>query len=172
MNRRLTAVAVILSFVTLPVAAKPACNSAAELATLQFRQLQAELNVAALKCQGGDFDYAAGYNAFTEKARPALVENSHQLKALFAKKGASAVDRYSTGVFNEAQIRSQSIADYCDDRARLMQRVAATQPADLHTLAAEVVGTPYAGKACPVRSAAVSKKSKKPVAKKVQAAAG
>ena len=167
MSRRLTAVAIILSFVTLPVAAKPACNSAAELATLQFRQLQAELNVAALKCQGGDFDYAAGYNAFAEKARPALVENSHQLKALFASKGASAVDRYSTGVFNEAQIRSQSIADYCEDRARLMQRVAATQPADLHALAAEVVGTPYAGKTCAVRSAStVVKKTKKTVAKK------
>ena len=167
MSRRPTALALVLTFATLPAFAKPACNSAAELATLQFRQLQAELNVAALKCQGGDFDYAAGYNAFTEKARPELVENSRQLKALLAHKGASAVDRYSTGVFNEAQIRSQSIPDYCEDRAKLMQRVSATQPADLHALAAEVVGTPYGGKACPVREAASqTKKSKKTIDKK------
>jgi hypothetical protein len=153
LNRRLTAIAIFLSLATLPVAAKTPCNTAAELATLQFRQLQAELNVAALKCQGLDFDYAGGYNAFAEKVHPALVENTHQLKALFARtgKGAGYLDRYSTGVFNEVQIRSSSIPDYCEDRANLMRRVSVTSAADMPAVAAEVVGAPYAGEACPAK---------------------
>ena len=158
MSRRTIAVTAALLLGALPVQAKPPCNSPAEIATLQFRQLQAELNVATLKCQGLDFDYAAGYNAFTERARPALIANSGQLKALFARtgKGAGALDRYSTGVFNEAQIRSQSIADYCDERARLMTRIATLPLADLPALAAEVVGAPYGGQACPVKEASTA----------------
>jgi len=175
-SRCLTAVVLFaVSTTIVPLAqAKSPCNTPSEVSALQFRQLQAELNVAALKCQGGDFDYAHHYNAFAEKARPALIENSHQLRALFARagKGAGYIDRYSTGVFNEAQIKSQSIPDYCEDRARLMEKVSATHAHDLHTLAAQVVGAPYGGEACPVKEAAGEAKKTKKVAKKVEKKAG
>jgi len=114
MCRRLTAAAAIFGFlVTQPAAAELACNPPAELAALQFRQFQAILNVAALKCEGSGFDYAGGYNAFVERTRPALEDNAHRLAALFTRMGRSPdyIDHYATELFNQVQGGSQLLPD-------------------------------------------------------------
>jgi len=154
MCRRLTAAAAIFGFlVTQPAAAELACNPPAELAALQFRQFQAILNVAALKCEGSGFDYAGGYNAFVERTRPALEDNAHRLAALFTRMGRSPdyIDHYATELFNQVQGGSQSVANYCRTSANLMVRVGGTSTADLAALAAEIVGSPYGGRACQIR---------------------
>ena len=115
--------------------------------------MQAVLNVAALKCQGAGYDYASGYNAFVERARPALEDNAVRLAALFARMGRDSdyIDHYATELFNQVQDGSQSIANYCGASAKLMIRVGATPTAGLSALAAEIVGTPYGGRACQIR---------------------
>ena len=154
MFRHLTAAAAIFGLLAAqPAVAELACNSPAELAALQFRQFQAILNVAALKCEGSGFDYAGGYNAFVERARPALEDNALRLGALFTRMGRSSgyIDHYETELFNEVQGGSESVANYCRTSANLMARVGSTSTADLAALAAEIVGSPYGGRACQIR---------------------
>ncbi len=157
--------AALLLWATSPSLAKPPCNSAAEVNAMQFRQLQIELMVASLKCDGTGYDYRGQYSAYMQKMGSALSENARQLRAMFARqgKGASYMDRYLTSMSNEAQLRSAAVDNYCESRAATLDRVALLGPHELHAFAAETVGLPYEAESCPIptRKASVSKKPSK-----------
>jgi hypothetical protein len=133
-----------------PVIAASKCDTPAEIGAMQFRQLQIELMVATLKCEG-DFDYRGQYGAYVHGASAALADNTRQLRAMFSHHGKSAamLDRYLTGMSNDAQIRSQSTENYCEGKAATLERIATLKPVELHTFAAETIGLPYGGEACP-----------------------
>jgi len=132
-------------------AAQPSCHSPAELGTIRFRQLQIELWLAARKCEAGNGEYSRRYNAYVEKARPGLVENGRELQAIFSRRGrgVAAMDHYLTGMANDAQIRSQSAADYCQAAWTRLERAATLAPHALDELAVDAVPLPYRADPCP-----------------------
>ena len=133
-------------------AAAPFCQAPEELAAMQFRQLQTELMVAALNCDGGaaGFDYGGTYATFVRNARPRLVQNARLLRAMFARAGmgTGAVDRYQTELSNNAQVESQSAQDYCGALAGMMAQAARLPPAELGAYAARTIPAPYGSQAC------------------------
>ena len=154
MSRRIAvAVALIIALAAAPVLARPACQTESDLAAMQFRQLQVEFMVAALKCDGAGYDYRGQYAAYMHKAGPELARNARILKAMFVRqgKGAGYIDRYMTGMSNDVQIRSQSDAKYCETAALAFEHAAALTPRDLPAYAAQTVGKPYAATPCPAR---------------------
>lgn len=162
MIRRLFAAALAVMPAAAPALAAT-CNTPAEVGAMQFRQLQIELMVAALKCQGGAYDFRGQYGAYMHKAGPALTENAKALKAMFARqgKGAAHLDRYMTAMSNDTQIRSLSIPDYCDSRAGMMDHAVGLPSPQLHGYAAETVGLPYDAEPCPATADKPAKKKKK-----------
>ena len=149
------AAALAVTLVTaLPAAARPACQTPAEIGAMRFRQLQIDLWLAAAKC-GGIGDVAAPYNAYVEKSRRSLIENGRQLNAMFVRrgKGTAALDHYLTSMANDAQIRSESVANYCAVQAVTLERAATLDGGDLPAYAAQVVPSPYGAVPCPDREA-------------------
>jgi hypothetical protein len=137
-----------------PAAARSACHTPAEVGAMRFRQLQIDLWLAATKCEG-IADVAAHYNAYVEKSRPGLIENGRQLNAIFARRGqgGAALDHYLTSMANDAQIRSESVVDYCAIQAVTLERAATLDAGDLPAYAAQVVQSPYGAHPCPDREA-------------------
>ena len=155
MSRRTiaTAAAVTLALTAAAPAAlaRHACQSPAELAAMQFRQLQIEFMVATLKCDGTGYDYRGQYAAFLHKAEPAMATNARALRAMFVRegKGAGYIDHYLTGMSNDVQIRSQSADNYCQAAAESFDRATALSPHELPGYAAQAVAAPYAATPCP-----------------------
>ncbi len=138
----------------LPAAAHSACHTPAEVGAMRFRQLQIDLWLAATKCQG-IANVADHYNAYVEKSRPGLIENGRQLHAIFARRGqgGAALDRYLTSMANDAQIRTESVVNYCAIQAVTLERAATLDARDLPAYAAQVVESPYGADPCPAREA-------------------
>ncbi len=150
MIRSVIAAIAVLFAVASPAAATPLCPTATELTALQFRQLQIELMVAALDCDGGTFDYRGTYAVFIQHARPGLAENARKLRAMFARNGmdAAAIDRYQTDLATNAELESRSLPDYCGSLASVMADVARLDPAGLTAYAARTYPAPYGANAC------------------------
>jgi len=154
-----TALAVLLA--ARPLAAGvPPCQTPKDVAAMQFRQLQAELMVAALKCGGGAtaFDFNGAYAIFVRMARPDLIHNAGQLRAMFARAGmgAGAIDDYQTELSNNAEIESQTAKDYCGGAALAMAYIVQLPRSELGAYAARTIPVPFGANACsaPVREAA------------------
>jgi hypothetical protein len=132
-------------------AAAPSCHEPSEVAAMRFRQLQIELWLAASKCEAGTGDYSGRYKAYVEKARPGLIDNGRALQHVFSRrgKGVAAMDKYLTAMANDAQMRSQSAADYCTVAWYRLERAAAMPAHDLDRLAAEAVPVPFRADPCP-----------------------
>ena len=151
MSRRIAAAALTFVLTAAPALARPACQTEADLAAMQFRQLQVEFMVADLKCEGAGYDYRGQYAAYMHQAGPALADNARFLKAMFVRqgKGATYIDRYMTNMSNDVQIRSQSRADYCQTAAEAFEHASTLPPHELPAYATQIVGKPYAATPCP-----------------------
>lgn len=159
-----TAAAALLAVtVSVPAAARPPCYSPQEIRAMQFRQLQVELMVAALKCQDPDLDFRGKYASYIGKFGPALNGNAKELRALFARlgKGQNGMDRYMTELSNQASMRSQHIEDYCGVQAETFDQVLALKPHELGAWAADKLEKPTAAASCaPTKPASSVKQAK------------
>ncbi len=170
MSRR-TAAAIIVTLALSAAApaaqARPSCQSPAELAAMQFRQLQIEFMVAALKCDGTGYDYRGHYAIYLHNAEPALDHNARVLRAMFVHqgKGAGYIDHYLTGMANDVQIRSESAADYCQAAAASFDQATRLAPRELPDYAARAVGTPYAATPCAAQRREPRKRKRKVASK-------
>jgi len=90
------------------------CYSAADLATVHGRMLQAELNVAYLQCQnaGGSRAYQTHYQDFVTKYSAELAANSRALSQVAARKRLN-VDVFVTEMFNRAAQRAPVDKEFC-----------------------------------------------------------
>lgn len=150
MIRSATAAFALLFAVNPLTAATPVCPTATELSAMQVRQLQTELMVAALDCDGGPFDYRGTYAVFIQRSRPGLAENARQLRAMFARNGmdAAAIDRYQTDLATNAELKSRTLPGFCSGLASMMAQAARLTPAGLIAYAAQTYPAPYGAKAC------------------------
>lgn len=151
MSRRKAALAAALVMsIALPAAAKPICYQPAEIRAMQFRQLQVELMVAALKCRGVDPSFRDKYAGYIGKVGPALNSNAQQLRAMFTRlgKGAAQLDRYMTDLSNEASMRSLHMEDYCERQDQLFATVLSMKPQEIEAFAADTVEKPHSPASC------------------------
>lgn len=165
MSRRpLLAAALLATVLAAGSATAKSCNSPAELKAMQVRQLHYDLMVASLKCEA-EYGFRGKWAAYNGKFGPALSQNAGELKAMFQRqgKGANHLDRYATQLSNDAQIRSQGDYEYCDKKAAIYDRLAEAKPAQLSDIAADVVGAPEYGQACPAKQQTVKKEPAKKV---------
>jgi len=140
----------------LPAAAtQPACHSPAEIEAMRVRQLQIDLWLAASKCSETGGTVAVYYNVYVERSRRALTENGKLLNEMFARrgKGVADLDHYLTAMANDAQIRSQSVADYCRVQTVTLERAAALTTSELPAFAAEIIPSPFGAAPCHLREA-------------------
>lgn len=128
-----------------------ACADRLERESLNVRQLQTQLMVAALSC-----NQRADYNAFVTRFRPALADHSDVMKEYFHRvyghRSAKEINSYVTRLANEAS--SLSIADrmaYCRASFDALAELLAAPAADLQTTLVRVALKPG-----PVRDAASS----------------
>lgn len=145
-----TIAATIAATATLPAFAKSPCYTAQEIRAMQYRQLQIELMVAALKCQSPEYELHSKYSTYIGKFGSSLSGNAQQLKAMFARQGknAAAMDRYITGLSNEASIRVSYIEDYCGTQSALFDKVLPQQPHELESWVVDNVAKPDSASAC------------------------
>lgn len=173
------AAALLCASFSLPAAAKPPCYSTHDVRTMQFRQLQVELMVGALKCQDPELGLRGKYASYVGKFGPALSANAKDLRSLFNRlgKGQNGMDRYMTELSNEASMRSQHIEDYCGFQAETFDKVLALKAHELEAWAADKVDKPMAAVSCsqpattPIKQATATAKpiAKPAAAKKVEA---
>ena len=154
MSRRAATAAFVVALglsASAPALARTACQSPGELAAMQFRQLQIELMVAALKCDGTGYDYRGHYAVYLHNAESALATNARALRAMFVRegKGAGYIDHYLTGMSNDVQIRSQGTENYCQAAAEAFDRATRLAPQELPDYAAHAIVSPYAATPCP-----------------------
>lgn len=174
------AAALLAASISLPAAARPLCYSPQEVRAMQFRQLQVELMVGALKCQDPEFGLRGKYASYIGKFGPALSANAKDLRSLFNRlgKGQTGMDRYMTELSNEASMRSQHIEDYCGYQVETFDKVLALKPHELEVWASDKVDKPMVAASCnpakpatPIKQAKATTEAKpavKPVAKKVE----
>jgi hypothetical protein len=144
-SRRTAVVAAALILTTAaPAVAKPVCYKPTEVRAVQFRQLQIELMVAALKCRGVDPSFQDKYAGYVGKVGPALSRNAQELRAMFARqgKGSAALDRFVTDLSNEASIRSLATEDYCEAQDAKFEKLLAMKPHEVEAFAAETMERP------------------------------
>lgn len=145
MLRSTAAAAVLLATVAgSPALAKPACVTPAEAEALQFRQLQIELMVAALRCRAADPSFRDNYASYVSKAGPELKRNAGELRAMFSRygQGASHMDRMITELSNETSMRSLYAVNYCQTQAERLAHVLTMPVQDLNSYAAATVEVP------------------------------
>lgn len=151
MRRRNAALAAALVMaLAAPAGAKPPCYQPVEIRAMQFRQLQVELMVAALKCRAVDPSFHDKYTGYIGKVGPALATNAQQLRAMFTRlgKGAGQLDRFMTDLSNEASMRSIHMEDYCERQDQLFATVLSMKPHEIEAFAAETVEKPHSPAAC------------------------
>ena len=127
-------------FVASPIsAATPtpkACQSPAERAAENVRQLQTAFMVAALKCRNHpDANLTDPYNAFVRKYSNELLRQSNVLQGYFKRQYGGAYlkrfDTYITQLANEVSRRSQTIPQYCQSMRPVLAAVMSVEPKDL-----------------------------------------
>jgi hypothetical protein len=175
-----TAAAALLAVTfSLPAAAKPPCYTPQEVRAMQFRQLQVELMVAALKCQDPELGFRGKYASYVGKFGPALNRNAKDLRALFSRlgKGTNGMDRYMTELSNEASMRSQHIEDYCGVQSETFDKVLSLKPQELDAWASDKMEKPVPASSCappkpakPIKQAKATadKPAAKPAVKKTE----
>ncbi|MGE5537570.1 MAG: heme utilization protein [Solirubrobacterales bacterium] len=168
MSRCRTAIAAaILITAALPAAAKPLCYTPTEVRAMQFRQLQVELMVAALKCRQVDPAVRDKYAAYVGKIGPNLNQNASELKSMFVRlgKGAGHVDRYMTELSNQASMNSQHIENYCETQDAVFSKVLSMRPHEIEAFAADTVEKPYSPASCQGPAVKQASAKEKPAAK-------
>lgn len=121
MSKRLCAsvVAFVLAAgIATPVLAS-SCSTPAEARAAKVRQLQTELMVAALKCNGHPtLDIPAKYNSFVSSNNSHLSKNADVLRGYFTRtygKGSGKrFDSFITSMANDASMRSLNVSGYCE----------------------------------------------------------
>lgn len=172
MIRRTAAAVLMLTAAALPAAAKPTCYTPTEIRAMQFRQLQVELMVSALKCRGADPSFQDKYAGYVSKVDSALKRNAGELKAMFTRlgRGASYMDKYTTELSNQASMRSLHVeyGEYCEAQDEVFAKIQAMKANEVEAYAANTVDKPYSPASCssPIKEATVTK-AKAP-AKKVE----
>ncbi|MBI5165523.1 MAG: hypothetical protein HY985_16665 [Magnetospirillum sp.] len=161
MSRSTVAATLLLAALALPAATPAqakACNSPTEVSAMQLRQLQAELMVATLKCGETHPEFRGKYGAFVGKAP--MKENANALRAMFSRqgKGANYMDRYSTQLANDAQLKSSQTYDYCGVHAARFDELSDLRPHEIQGFAARSVGVPDDAEPCPAPKPAAKEK--------------
>jgi len=125
------------------------CADQVERESLNVRQLQTQLMVAALSC-----NQRADYNAFVTRFRPALADHSDVMtgyfRRVFGKRSPHEINAYVTRLANEAS--ALSIADrqsYCRASFTALTELLAAPTGDLHGALIRIAMEPG-----PVRDAA------------------
>ena len=111
---------------------------------MQVSQLNFELLVAALKCQGGEVDFRDKWSSWVGRFGSTMNSNANQLRGLFARlgKGQTGMDRYVTQLSNDASMRAQHVEDYCGSQAKLFDTVLALSPTEMEAWAADSIEKP------------------------------
>ena len=142
MLKRVVLSAVLCGFVAQPALAA-ACYTTVEARAATVRQLQTELMVAALKCQGHPDGLAAHYNAFVNKFAPNLSDNAKVLRGHFSRAygrdHARRFDAFITTLANEASIKSIQTVNYCSSMTPLFQTVMTVRSHELEDFAQKAV---------------------------------
>lgn len=152
--RRITtsaALAVAMSAVFVaPALAKPQCYSAQEIRAMQLRQVQVELMVGALKCQDPQMGMRDKYSTFVNRFNANISSNAKELRAMFNRQGTGerGLDRYMTGLSNDASMRAVHVEDYCGEIGEMFDKALSMKPAELGTWAADTVAKPVAAMSC------------------------
>lgn len=125
------------------------CANRVERQSLNVRQLQTELMVAALSC-----NQRADYDAFVRRFRSALADHSdvmkHYFRRIFGHRSAHEINAYVTRVANEAS--ALSISDrmaYCRTSFDALTELLSAPAGELHVTLLRVAMEPG-----PVRDAA------------------
>lgn len=140
MSKRLCASVVAFALaagIATPVFAA-SCSTPAEARAAKVRQLQTELMVAALKCNGHPtLDIPAKYNSFVSSNNGHLSKNADVLRGYFSRtygKGSGKrFDSFITSLANDASMRSLNVSGYCESMDPIM--TAALETRDLEGFA-------------------------------------
>jgi hypothetical protein len=170
-NAAAAVAALMLTAAALPAAAKPICYTPTEIRAMQFRQLQVELMVSALKCRSADPSFQDKYASYIDKVGPALKRNAGELRAMFTRlgRGSAAMDKYTTELSNQASMRSLHIeyGEYCAGMDEVFGKILAMKANEVEAYAADTVEKPYSPASCSQPAIKTAKaKDTKPVAKK------
>lgn len=143
-------IALLAGLMAAPAAAKPLCYTPQEVRAMQFRQLQVELMVAALKCQDPELGFRAKYASYINRFGPSLNNNAKQLRAMFGRAGTGerGMDRYMTELSNEASMRALHMEDYCGTHQQMFDKVLDLKPTELEAWAADTVEKPMPAMSC------------------------
>ena len=162
MFKRIVVSAILCGFVAEPALAA-ACYKPHEARAATVRQLQTELMVAALKCQGHPDGLTAKYNNFVRKFNPDLSTNAKILRSHFSrtygKDHARRFDTYITTLANEASIRSSQTANYCASMAPIFETVLGIGGPELEDFAARAVVSTAQSCETPVKTVSTGKAS-------------
>ena len=139
-------VAVAGSMMAPSLAGAAACFSKAELEASHVRQLQTEFMVAALTCEmHPTVDLTGKYNAFVQKYKKELGGNAKDLRGHFTRNYGSgnskAFDAYMTTLANDASMRGQNMAAYCEVTDQIIDKVLLLKNDDLQPFATTTVAS-------------------------------
>ncbi len=123
------------------------CHSAADIHAMQFRQLQIELMVSALKCEGYRGGLHGKYNQYVKVHGKSLADNAKNLRKAF-RNNTTQMDRYISYTSNEASTRSLYIDNYCAIHSELFDMVLSKQPQELDDWIGRSMTVPTSAVAC------------------------
>lgn len=164
-NAAAAVAALMLTAAALPAAAKPTCYTPTEIRAMQFRQLQVELMVSALKCRSADPSFQDKYASYVTKVDSALKRNAGELRTMFTRlgRGAAYMDKYTTELSNQASMRSLHVeyGEYCAEKDEVFGKLQAMKAQEVEAYAADTVEKPYSPAACnqttPIKEAKATK---------------
>ncbi|MFA7429232.1 MAG: hypothetical protein WCZ23_03645 [Rhodospirillaceae bacterium] len=136
-----------------PIEGAGSCYTAPEVRASQVRQLQTELMVAALSCNGyPDLGLRARYNAFVTKFGGNLNDTAKVLRGHFQRNhGRDHVrrfDAYVTALANQAALRSFDEPAYCQSVVPVFEALAGMEPREVENFAAREVAVAEAVMPC------------------------
>lgn len=113
---------------------------------LRIRQFHIELMVAALKCGNDAYGIRDRYGRYVKAHGGTLSGNARDLRSYFnrsyGRDSSRQFDQFITRLANDASIRSQGVATYCQDAGKWLDAVNAVETLEgLRSLA--VAATPF-----------------------------
>jgi hypothetical protein len=148
-------------------AAQTQCLPRADQAAFDVQALRSEMMVLATGCSDD-----AGYNAFIERYKPALMANEHEIDAWFKRKygrrGQSEHDRFVTDLANAQSDASTHMgSEFCPHNGVIFHEVMALgDAAELASFAAGQNLVPESLGLCGTETAEAEKKPVRRVAKR------
>ena len=140
---------VVIGAIATSAGAKTVCNTPAEIAAVQVRQLQIEMMVSTMRCDSTDYNFRQRYGAFMGQINPLLTGNAKQLEAMLRRQHKGDFDRYITAMANDAQDISQQDPQFCTNAVQILEQVTELPPKDIPAFAAQTIPSPYQATPCP-----------------------